>query len=80
LIHTYSVCDAGNLVNEFYFIYSLSAYLFCLSSDESCSELKSRGYDQPLFAKIGKYAIIILAAWNLLREVIKGAMILFDSY
>lgn len=26
-------------------------------------------FDQPLFATIGKYVIMALAAWNLLREV-----------
>jgi len=34
-----------------------------------CTFLSNRGDKQPVFAQVGKYAIIVLAAWNLLREV-----------
>ncbi|XP_071138004.1 transient receptor potential cation channel subfamily A member 1 homolog isoform X4 [Mytilus edulis] len=30
-----------------------------------------KDYDQPLFARIGKYVIMALAAWNLLRELLQ---------
>ena len=39
------------------------------NTDSDCQLLETAGYTQNLFVKIGKYAIIILAAWNLLREV-----------
>ncbi|KAL4233751.1 hypothetical protein ACF0H5_008431 [Mactra antiquata] len=42
-----------------------------MNETSTCTSLDAAGYEQPLFAKIGKYAIIILAAWNLLRELIQ---------
>ena len=37
---------------------------------DDCATLAANGgMKQELFAKIGKYVIIVLAAWNLLREV-----------
>ncbi|CAC5420395.1 TRPA1 [Mytilus coruscus] len=35
------------------------------------NSVTDRDYSQPLFAKIGKYVIMALAAWNLLRELLQ---------
>lgn len=40
-------------------------------NNTSCETQDAMNYSQPLFAKIGKYAIIVLAAWNLLRELVQ---------
>ena len=37
----------------------------------NCEKVNNLDYNQHLFAKIGKYVIMALAAWNLLREVNK---------
>lgn len=42
------------------------------TKSDNCATLAANGtMKQPMFAKIGKYVIILLAAWNLLRELLQ---------
>ena len=56
LIHFYVYFSALKISSSNYTLYS-------------CEDVDNLGWKQHIFAKIGKYVIMALAAWNLLREV-----------